>query len=250
MPATLSVVQGIARVPAPLSPARQWTGRLLDVLFPPQCGGCKRTGTFWCAECNAALQPVPLPACRRCGLPLAAGTTCPDCAAGQPGRIVIRSVGLYAQPLSAAIQQLKYQGVMCLAEPLGQLMADFWLARAVAMDVVVPVPLHERRLRSRGFNQAQLLATVFCRRIRLPLVEEGLLRRGRDTPQQVQLGPEERRHNVLGAFAWHGPPLQGARVLLIDDVATTGATLSACGQVLRAAGASRVWALTVARAVS
>jgi ComF family protein len=164
--------------------------------------------------------------------------------------VVIRSVGLYAYPLDAAIQSLKYEGVMAIAEPLGQLMADYWPARAVATDLVVPVPLHERRLRTRGFNQARLLATVFCRCVGLPLIHEGLLRRGRDTPQQVKLGPDERRHNVTGAFAWHGPPLQGARVLLIDDVATTGATLAACGQVLREAGATRVCALTVARAVA
>jgi len=250
MPATLSVVRGIARVPAPLSPARHWAGRLLDVLFPPRCGGCGRIGTFWCAECNTALQPIPLPACRRCGLPSVAGTTCPDCAAGRTGMIVIRSVGLYDHPLSAAIQQLKYQGVMSMAEPLGQLMVGYWQERAVAVDLVVAVPLHQRRLRARGFNQARLLATVFCRGARLPLVDEGMLWRGRDTPQQVKLGPEERRHNVSGAFVWRGPSLQGARVLLIDDVATTGATLAACGQALREAGAVRVWALTVARAVS
>ncbi|MFN2169674.1 MAG: ComF family protein, partial [Anaerolineae bacterium] len=175
---------------------------------------------------------------------------CHGCSVSSDRWVVIRSVGLYASPLSSAIQQLKYGGVMAIAEPLGQLLADYWQARVLAMDLVVPVPLHGRRLRERGFNQARLLATAFCYRAGLPLVHEGMLRRDRDTPQQVRLGPEERRHNVSGAFAWHGPPLAGARVVLSDDVVTTGATLAACAQALREAGARRVWALTVARAIS
>jgi ComF family protein len=164
--------------------------------------------------------------------------------------VIIRSAGLYAAPLSSAIQQLKYDGVMAIAGPLGRLLADYWQPLGLAVDLVVPVPLHRRRLQERGFNQARLLAVAFCCRAGLALVQEGMLRRDRDTPQQVKLGLEERRHNVTGAFAWHGPPLQGARVLLVDDVATTGATLAACAQALREAGARRVWALTVARAIS
>lgn len=250
MPGATSVVRSIARVPAPPTPARQWAGRLLDILFPPRCGGCQRVGSFWCPGCAAAVQALPLPICRRCGLPIARGTLCHGCRASLNYPVIIRSVGLYAAPLSSAIQQLKYDGVMAIAEPLGQLLAGYWQPQGLAMDLVVPVPLHGRRLRERGFNQARLLAVAFCCRAGLPLVQEGMLRRDRDTPQQVKLGPEERRHNMTGAFAWHGPPLPGVRALLIDDVATTGATLAACAQALREAGARRIWALTVARAIS
>lgn len=133
-------------------------------------------------------------------------------------------------------------------QPLGQLLVDYWQAREVSTDLVIPVPLHERRQRERGFNQSQLLATAFCRGNSLPMVQDGVLRRNRETKQQVLLGVEDRKQNVAGAFGWHGPPLDGVKVLLIDDVATTGSTLEACAEVLLGSGASKVWALTVARA--
>jgi ComF family protein len=114
-------------------------------------------------------------------------------------------------------------------------------------DILIPVPLYPRRKRVRGYNQSALLARELGRHVGLP-VEEGALVRERNTPSQAErLSAKERKVNVAGAFGYRGQGLQGQRVLLIDDVATTGATLDACAQALRQAGAASVWALTFAR---
>src|SRR5439155_16560359 len=111
---------------------------------------------------------------------------------------------------------------------------------------LLAVPLHRDRLRERGYNQSALLARELGRRWALPLAADRHVRL-RDTPPQVGLDRPSRRRNVAGAFAWNGPPLAGGAVLLVDDVATTGSTLEACGQALRAAGAGLIEAVTVAR---
>ena len=128
-------------------------------------------------------------------------------------------------------------------------MARTWQSGSVEVDLVAAVPLHERRLAERGYNQAELLAVEFCRVARLPHLAPGMLARQKSTEHQVGLGLQERRRNVEGAFTWNGPSLQSATVLLIDDVATTGSTLNACAEALLQAGAGALWALTAARAV-
>lgn len=243
----------LAAVPGPPGPAQRLMAQLADLLFPPRCAGCDQGGSLFCAACLSRVQPVPAPLCRRCGAPLrdAAGDGdgyCVECHHAPHYVSAIRGAALYAHPLSTAIHRFKYNGRRALGEPLGRLMADYWQGRAVTADLVVAVPLHPNRRRERGFNQAQVLAAVFCRHTELPLLREGVLRRERETHQQMALGMAERRQNVAGAFGWHGPPLEGLKVLLIDDVATTGSTLEACGEALVAAGAGKVWALTVARA--
>jgi ComF family protein len=186
--------------------------------------------------------------CRRCGAPIQREVVCAHCQEGSFYVSAIRAAGTYGHPLSTTIQQFKYNGQRGLHQPLGRMMAAYWQARDVHADLVIPVPLHPQRLRERGYNQSRLLAIEFCRDVSLPLLAGEVLRRERATRQQVLLGMAERRQNVAGAFRWHGPPLGGVKVLLIDDVATTGSTLEACGEVLQGAGAGKVWALTVARA--
>lgn len=239
----------LALAPSPPEVASSAKNRLLNLLFPLRCAGCGRAGDLLCPACVAKIQPVPAPVCTRCGRPVAAAGRCDQCSAGQFHVSAIRASAIYAEPLSQAIHRFKYEGRPELHVPLGDLLAGYWRSRSVSVDLVVAVPLHENRLRERGFNQAELLAAVFCRQVGLPLLRPGVLCRQRDTQQQMLLGPAERRANVHGAFDWAGPPLDGSRVLLIDDVATTGSTLEACGEALLAAGAGKVWALTVARAV-
>ncbi len=236
-------------IPSRSGPSGSVKARLLDLLFPVRCGGCGRAGDLLCPACLAQVQPVPQPVCTRCGRPVSAPGRCSDCAAGQFRVSAIRSAAVYAEPLSQAIHRFKYEGRPELHEPLGQLMAGYWRSRTVTVDLVAAVPLHENRLRERGFNQSELLAAVLCREAALPLLAPGVLCRQRDTPQQMLLGPAERRANVRDAFTWAGPPLDGRKALLIDDVATTGSTLEACAEALLKAGAGKVWALTVARAL-
>jgi ComF family protein len=148
--------------------------------------------------------------------------------------------------LRDAIHDLKYQGRVELASPLGSLMAAYWVQHPMPVDVVVPVPLHPARLRARGYNQAALLAHEMAGRVGLNVDERPLIRQ-RATSPQVELNAQQRRENVRDAFRWSGSGLAGKRVMLVDDVCTTGATLDACAVALCEGGAHSVRALTLAR---
>ncbi|MEZ4768323.1 MAG: ComF family protein [Caldilineales bacterium] len=244
-----SDLAALASVPPPVRPVNRISGRLLDLVFPARCAGCGSVGELFCAACRGQVQPVPQPLCIRCGKPAAQTGRCPACRDATFQVAAIRAAAVYREPLSQIIHDFKYNGRRELGQPLGELLAAYWRGRSVSVDVVIAVPLHEHRLKERGFNQSQLLAEALCWMVSLPLLQPEVLRRQRDTQHQVHLAPAERRANVSGAFEWIGPHLGGARALLIDDVATTGATLEACGEALHAAGAGRVWALTVARSL-
>jgi ComF family protein len=147
------------------------------------------------------------------------------------------------------IHRFKYEGWQALAAPLAGLLGpEVEAARPGGPTVLaVSVPLHPRRARDRGYNQSELLVRQLHARHALGRPRRGRLVRVRDTPPQVGLDRIQRRSNVAGAFAWHGPSLRGAPVLVVDDVTTTGATLEACATALREAGAGAVAGLTVAR---
>jgi ComF family protein len=147
------------------------------------------------------------------------------------------------------VHKFKYKGVTALAKPLGRLMTEYWSGHPIAVDVLVPVPLHKKRLRERGFNQAALLARQLSEQVELAVDEQTLVRQ-RATASQIHLDPEERKRNVYDAFRCATSALAGRRVLLIDDVYTTGATLEACAVALEESGTQCVQALTLARARS
>jgi ComF family protein len=240
-----------------------WRGAL-DLLFPPRCQVCLAFDrSVICAACSAAIKPVLPPYCDVCGRPFdpeaKGGELCADCRQGSRLDIA-RGVAFYDGPMREAIHRFKYSRKRVLAEPMGAMMADYLgapdrvaAARAIEVseiDRVCPVPLHPARLRERGFNQAELLAGGVCDRFGLVL-DTGLLRRVRDTAPQVSLRREDRARNVRGAFVVPDrDAVSGQRLLLIDDLATTGATLEECARVLRRAGAASVAALTLARAGS
>lgn len=158
----------------------------------------------------------------------------------------LRSAVAYEGPVELAVQRFKYQGWQRLAGPLAALIAERMVVEGVAARWVVAVPLHPSRLRQRGFNQAELLSERLCRLLALA-TPPGALHRLRATPPQVGHDRRWRLENVKGAFEWRGSPLGGEAVLVIDDVATTGATLDACASALRGAGSGPVTGISVAR---
>lgn len=145
------------------------------------------------------------------------------------------------------IHRFKYQGEHARADSLAALLIEPARAGGKSWDLISPVPLHPRRRRQRGFDQAQLLSRRLGQELGLP--PAGGLTRLRETRPQVGLGMDERRANVQGAFGWRGAPLDGAAVLLIDDVITTGATMAAAAAALQAAGAAHIDGLALARAI-
>jgi ComF family protein len=158
----------------------------------------------------------------------------------------LRSAAAYEGPLEMAIQRFKYQGWRRLAGPLALLMAERLVIEGLAAPWAVAVPLHSSRLRQRGFNQSELLVRQLRRRLSLSM-PPGELVRTRATPPQVGHDRRWRLENVRDAFEWRGAPLDARSILLIDDVATTGATLEACAAALRAAGSGPVMGVSVAR---
>ncbi|MFZ1986328.1 MAG: ComF family protein, partial [Desulfatitalea sp.] len=222
---------------------------------------------FLCGACTEQFRAVRSPLCIQCGQPFESSHgpdhTCGQCAK-RPFRFsAARAAGLYEGALRTAIHQLKYQGRDTLAKPLGRLLWQT-LGRhwdPAQIDRVVPVPLHPRRLRQRGFNQACALVQEWPRlaerqavKVAGDWIDPRMLRRLRPTPPQTGLPREQRVTNMTRAFEVDGRrgshPLQAQRVLLVDDVMTTGTTADACAQTLLAAGAAEVRVLTLARAVT
>jgi ComF family protein len=224
---------------------------LLDLVFPPHCAVCRAAGALLCDRCLQQFPRVSRPLCDRCGCPTHDQGLCQACQRSSPGIDGIRSVLWLADGAREAVHRFKYNGYAALAAPLAGLMVDFWRADPLPVDVIVAVPLHIARERERGYNQAYLLGREFGRQVGLPPLS-GALVRARRTRPQVGLEAGERRANVGGAFSYrppqHGDGVRGLRVLLVDDVCTTGATLEACSVALKAAGAASVWGFTLARA--
>jgi len=161
----------------------------------------------------------------------------------------IRSPFLFEGAVREAIHQLKYRSVKALAAPLAQLVGEYLSEKSLPFEVMVPVPLHPHRLRNRGYNQSLLVAQELAEIRSMPLVEDVLVRLSDTSPQAKTRSAEERQKNVAQAFSCRRLELEGKRVLLIDDVCTSGATLNACAAALKAGGAASVWGLTVAREV-
>lgn len=221
-------------------------GPLLDLVLPPRCGGCRAPGAWLCQACRARIRRPSEPLCRRCGRELEFVRAECGCRRRLPALAGLRAACLYEGPLERAVHRFKYEGWRSLDVPLAGLMADLAAVELVPGGLLVAVPLHPRRQRGRGYNQAELLARQLRRRFGLR-APPGRLRRLRDTPPQVGQDRLRRQANVEGAFAWEGQDLGREPVVLVDDVATTGATLNACAQALRAAGSGAVTGFSLAR---
>ncbi len=234
---------------------------ILDYCFPSGCSHCG-TGSgefpvpFLCSSCWSDLSPVPAPVCPRCGRPFDSAEalsvspdhTCWHCRKEPPDVDQAIAAGLFEGSLRQAIHVYKYRPLMALGRPLAEWMTGR-IRKVEQLDVIMPVPLHATRLRKRGFNQALLLARSASEAYSIPLVYDNLTR-VRPTRPQVELSGRERSANVKGAFALKRlREVAGKRVLLVDDVLTTGATMNECSRTLRDARAEAVIAMTLARTV-
>ena len=220
--------------------------RFIDLVLPPRCGGCRRVGAWLCEGCRGRIRPLQEPLCRRCGAEVESARSDCGCRRRLHSLARLRSAAAYDGPIELAIHRFKYQGWRRLAKPLALLLVERLVVEGLAASWAVAVPLHHERLAARGFNQSELLAAEL--RARMALGEpHGRLVRSRATPPQVGHDRLWRQNNVRGAFVWQGPDLGGRSILLVDDVATTGATLEACAAALRTGGSGPVIGAAVAR---
>ncbi|HVA02011.1 MAG TPA: ComF family protein [Terriglobia bacterium] len=257
-------------MPDPRSPLQEIADSLFSVLFPTQCSICggevvRVTGLGVCRRCWSGVEPWEGICCGRCGLPMASrlleesdSVLCGQCRIADPDFDVARTFGLYRENLRALILQLKFQRRERLGRRLGGYLAQTWerleVFREAQPVLLVPVPLFHARERERGFNQARALAEGLAHHLpkghgrKALRVATKVLVRTRQTLPQTGLKAHARRKNVQGAFRAIKPErLEGRQVVLIDDVMTTGATLSACAQALKQGGAKTVFALALAR---
>ncbi|MFH0913919.1 MAG: ComF family protein [Chloroflexota bacterium] len=234
MPSILARLEGIA----------------LDLLFPRWCVGCGKEGALVCPSCLGSAPRLTPPLCPRCGLPQPGSMLCPGCTGSEQSELDgIRSPFRFEGVIREAVHQLKYRNLRALAEPMAHQLSYYLTENPLPVEVLVPVPLHPRRLKERGYNQSRLLAERLHRATGLPLVEDCLVRERPTPPQARTTALSERKTNVRGAFRCRDERLKDRRVLLIDDVATSGATLGACATALKAGRASSVWGLVLAREI-
>lgn len=236
---------------------------LLDIIFPPRCSLCDRfiddklrsfDSTDFCSECVSSFKRLTSPHCTVCWVPMKGSEDenhlCGACSDNRPVYTEAAAPFIYEGLIADAIHQLKYGKKTYLSHSLGPFMASLaegWIGRKSGL-ITIPVPLHPKRLRERGFNQSLLLARQVAKALKLEL-DYLSLRRVRHTSPQMALGMKERHENVKEAFEVAGrKTFKDRAILLIDDVATTGTTLNECAKALTAAGASEVFCLTLAKA--
>ncbi|MBN1643683.1 MAG: ComF family protein [Dehalococcoidales bacterium] len=227
----------------------QLKGAALDLLFPRFCVGCGREGDFICNSCLTSLARIEPPVCPKCGRPQKNYGLCSSCLDWQSDIDGIRSPFKFEGVMRKAIHDFKYRNLRAITVTLARLLNDYLVANPIPCDVLVPVPLHDKRVRERGYNQSSLLAGELGKLTGLPVNEDCLARVGHNLPQAKTGSVEERRQNVKGIFICRNNILKDRDVLLIDDVATSGATLNACAAALKEIGVPTVWGLTLAREI-
>ena len=232
---------------------------IADVVFPPRCMACGAVlieeGIYFCPDCFARIKFIRSPLCPRCGVPFAEtgeqDHICGACLLSDPAFSAARALGRYETALMDVIHKFKYGGKTAVGEKLGKLMAEFPYPAFNIMDysLIMPVPLHPRKLRQRGFNQSAILAREISRRFSIAL-DFSSLKRVVFTDSQSSLGKEKRAINVKAAFAVADPEkITGQKIILVDDVLTTGSTAKECARALLKHKAEQVAVLTLARAV-
>ena len=220
---------------------------LLDWIFPPCCCNCNQIGYEICPQCfSEVLVLTNEKTCNVCGKVIQSGSICPDCLHEHPSFNQMKAWAAYQGITQTIIKQIKYEGKIGLIPYLKQHLANTLREWKLQVDFLVPVPLGKKRKRNRGFNQSELIARPLSKSLKIPIKPDALTRI-RETRTQVGLHTNERKLNIKDAF--HADPslCKDKSILLIDDIATTGATLNECAKTIKQAGANEVYCFTVAR---
>jgi len=224
-----------------------WTA--IDWLYPPYCGGCENPGSRWCNDCEAQTTFIDQNViCPSCGNLQNSNELCLACQNHPPAYKQVRSVAIYAGAIREAIHSLKYRRNLALGDIFGNYLINVILINRWEFDLVISVPLSTNRFRERGYNQSNLLALPIALAFKTPF-HPGALKRTRQTTSQVNLSGIERQKNLENAFSANPKQVKNKTILLVDDVITTGSTLQECSQTLLKAGAKKVYAITLAKAV-
>ncbi len=233
---------------SPMYRLHHWAWIAADWVFPPTCAACGQAGYRLCPDCQRLFQPIDhAQACPKCDLPGYAHRPCPDCSKNPTILSGLRAYGIYEGMLREAIQAYKFKRDLGLGEIFVEFLASTLQASAWPVEVITAVPLGAKRARERGYNQAAYLAQLLAWRVKLPWAPQ-LTVRSRETQSQATLNADARLQNVKNAFIAGETTCRQQNVLLVDDIATTGATLNACAAALLENGAKNVYALTLARA--
>ena len=219
----------------------------IDWVYPPSCGGCNQTGERWCATCQGQVHRLAR-VCPHCGDQSPDGSLCARCQANPPPFSQMRTWAAFKSPVREAIHRLKYKHDIGLGEALSRHLVELFDIQNWPVELVIPMPLNLNRLKERGYNQSVLLARPLALARSLVYTTRAV-QRIRDTRPQVGLNAADRLQNVKDAFQAERALVTGKTILVVDDVATTGATIQACCTALLDAGARSVYALTLARSI-
>ena len=219
---------------------------IFDILFPRRCVSCGKYGQFLCFDCCRQIELIKTTLCPYCGKLSSKGEICPNCKRINQSKLngILVCCHYDIGPIKKLISSLKYDLITDISEILGEVMTQKANEFSWTKYHISFVPISKKRERTRGFNQSMLLAKYVASQLNLPLSK--LLIKTKDTPPQVGLHAKERIKNIKGVFHYNGPKMDKYDVLLIDDVATTNATLEECAKTLKEHGARKVYALVVA----
>lgn len=221
----------------------------LDFLFPKLCVTCFSEGAMICASCEAAI-PTVTAVCFVCERRSPTGEICPQCKGRTRLRRFVAPLPYREGAVRELIHTLKYRGVREISEILARFITTYVKEMRITLPgktILVPIPLHRKRLRERGFNQAEIIAKSLGESLSIPL-QSNILKRAKYAPPQTTMKTrKERKENAKDLYAVAAPVPDGATIILVDDVSTTGATLEEAARVLKEAGAAQVWAFTAAR---
>lgn len=219
-----------------------------DWLFPPNCAGCGCFGYRWCPSCAISIQKIKPPFCKICHQLVTSNTICDNCIDHPPAFTALRSLGTYTGALRKAILRMKFANNQGISEVFTRELLNLVKTTDWNPDMIVAVPLAKQHLITRGYNQAELLARPLSWQLGIPYSSDAISRI-KQTSFQVGLNAEQRKENMQQAFWAQAEIVQDKTIVLVDDIATTCATLDECSNALLAAGAKKVYAVTLARAM-